>query len=455
MEDVIGNFGVVEGAGTTVVHPIGLMMLLIAGFSLVFLPRRYAIWAFIVLVCFVSSRQAISLGGFNLYFPRAMVLIFGLSRGALRGEIARIRWNRLDSLVVAYGAWYFLSGTLNWLFDVSVMKERTGYASELVGTYLMCRMLLVDFEDVRTAILGFSIAATVLVVFFFIEYTTGRNLFSVFGGVPEVTSIREGRLRCQGAFSHPIIAGVFWAAVMPLMIAGLVGNWPAKMFYFMGLITSVGIVILSASSTPILGVTVGLTGWCIFRWRHFARYGFGLFGALLVILHMIMKAPVWALIQRINITSGNSGYHRYILVDGFITHFNEWWFLGSSVGTAHWGHFTFDTANQFVAAGVASGLLGLTLFVAATVSALTASGRVQTISPSLGWGLGISIFVICVCFLGISIWAQLHFCWTFLFAIAGSLGFKREASHVSTAIFSEKTTLHGFRRGNCETVRRL
>jgi hypothetical protein len=33
-----------------------------------------------------------------------------------------------------------------------------------------------------------------LAVLFAVEMTTGRNLFSVFGGVPEITIIREDRL---------------------------------------------------------------------------------------------------------------------------------------------------------------------------------------------------------------------------------------------------------------------
>ena len=40
-----------------------------------------------------------------------------------------------------------------------------------------------------------------------LEHLTGRNVFSVFGGVPEFTVIREGKLRAQAAFAHAIVAG--------------------------------------------------------------------------------------------------------------------------------------------------------------------------------------------------------------------------------------------------------
>ncbi len=53
-----------------------------------------------------------------------------------------------------------------------------------------------------------------------------------------------------------------------------------------------------------------------------------------------MKAPVWALIQRITIFGGNSGYHRYELINQAILHFWEWFLVGtknpSSLGVTKW-----------------------------------------------------------------------------------------------------------------------
>ena len=43
----------------------------------------------------------------------------------------------------------------------------------------------------------------------------------------------------------------------------------------------------------------------------------------IVILHLIMKAPVWALIMRLNLSG--SDYHRYQLIDHTIGNFGDWW----------------------------------------------------------------------------------------------------------------------------------
>ena len=45
---------------------------------------------------------------------------------------------------------------------------------------------------------------------------------------------------------------------------------------------------------------------------------------VLVTLHLVMKAPVWALLARIDLTGSSSGYHRYVLIDQCISRFSEW-----------------------------------------------------------------------------------------------------------------------------------
>lgn len=414
----------VEGAGSTFVHPIGLMMLIVCGALLILLPRRLALWGFILLICFVSTRQAVAVSGFNFYFPRIMVLVFGLTRGFARGELLAIRLNRLDWLVILFGACYFAAGAINWEFSPFEMKMRSGYITEMVGTYFLVRMLTRDLDDVRSTIVGLAIVSLPVLGFFVVENQTGRNLFSVFGGVPEFTIVRNDRLRCQGAFSHPILAGVFWASMLPLMVGVVLERGRHRVICALGAIAALGLVVLCASSTPVLGVAAAAAGWLCFPSRRYSRQAFGAAGAMVVVLHLVMKAPVWSLIQRVNITSGSTGYHRYILVDGFITHVHEWWLVGSRLGTDHWGHFTFDTANQFVAVGVAAGIGALALFVAITVSAMFASGRIAKTAPHIGWAIGVSIFTMVVCFFGISIWGQMHFAWALPVAMAGGLGFQ-------------------------------
>ena len=49
---------------------------------------------------------------------------------------------------------------------------------------------------------------------------------------------------------------------------------------------------------------------------------------LLISLHLAMKAPVWMLINHVDLVAGNSGYHRAMLIDACVNHFSEWWLIG-------------------------------------------------------------------------------------------------------------------------------
>ena len=64
-----------------------------------------------------------------------------------------------------------------------------------------------------------SSSAIPTAIIFLNEARTGRNLFAAFGGVPSLTDMREGKLRCSGAFGNSILAGCFWASLIPLMAA--------------------------------------------------------------------------------------------------------------------------------------------------------------------------------------------------------------------------------------------
>src|SRR5690606_19445613 len=121
---------------------------------------------------------------------------------------------------------------------------------DAAGMYLLFRVLIRDMEDICAFAKAIAFISVPVAAAFTVEYVTRYNMFSVFGRVPEITEMRQGKLRCQGAFPHPIIAGCFWATVLPLVI----GLWWAKPKYrwlsAVGVICCTWIVFTTASSTP-------------------------------------------------------------------------------------------------------------------------------------------------------------------------------------------------------------
>jgi hypothetical protein len=136
-----------------------------------------------------------------------------------------------------------------------------------------------------------------------------------------------------------------------------------------------------------------------------------------------MKAPVWALIGRMDLVGGSSGHHRYELVDQFIRHVSDWWLLGTK-SNADWGFEMIDTSNQYVEEGSSGGALALIFFIAVITrcfsrlgNARKALGGQDRVREWLLWLLGASLFAHLVAFLGIFYFDQMRVAWLALLAM--------------------------------------
>jgi hypothetical protein len=140
------------------------------------------------------------------------------------------------------------------------------------------------------------------------------------------------------------------------------------------------------------------------------RWGFA---SMLVGLHLVMKAPVWALIARVDLTGSSSGYHRFILVDNCIRHFWDWWLIGTRVYNT-WGWDMWDLSNQFVACAFTGGLAALVLFIAILSRSFGGLGTARKLVEGnkneewFLWCLGAALFSTFVSFFGCSFMAQMQ-----------------------------------------------
>ena len=260
-----------------------------------------------------------------------------MSRLLVKGELRHLRPNRIDSL---YLAWIAVGG-LAYIVqraDFSAIVFVCGTSLDMLGAYLLARALIATMADLRQFAKIASLLAICVSLFFFFELSTGRNLFSIFGGVPATTVIRDNRLRCQGAFAHPILAGVFWASICALLIGAALGA-KNRLLPFAGATSCVVIIGASASSTPVLGLLAAVAFWLCWPTRTKLRYAFAAMPIILTALHLVMDAPVWHLVARVSAVGGSTGYHRFVLIDSALNHFHEWWLVGTK-WTGHWSeHF--------------------------------------------------------------------------------------------------------------------
>lgn len=430
-------------------NSIGLLVLFGTGFMMLALPRRYALLPIIFITCFMTLGQVVVIAGLHFTMMR-IVLLFGWIRVLLRGEVKRLQLNAIDRTVLAWMIIAIITHSLLWQTSEEFIN-RLGFGYNVAGFYFLFRFLLHDLGDIKrvfamTAVVIMPLAAAML-----LERATERNVFAVFGGVRPVSELRGDTLRCQGPFGHPILAGTFGAALLPFFASLW---WQGRKFKWLaiaGTLSSAAITATAGSSGPLMAFMAACFAMALWRCRRYMRLiRWGAFLAF-ISLALVMKAPVWYLIQRVNIFSGSTGDHRALLIDMFVRHFSDWWLLGTK-STISWADENmWDITNQYIWEGVNGGLLTLILFVLLIALCFRAVGRTvrrllrthrreEWREAHLVWALGACLFAHTVSFISISYFDQNVINWYMLLAMT------------STAVLIRKTAPATLSRKNKSAV---
>lgn len=448
----------VDWANQTILNPLGFAIVVVCGIATLLLPRRYALAPMLIVACFVAPAQRLTLVGLDFSLLRIMVL-FGWARLLINNELRGLTWKPLDQALVLLAAVSTVMHTLQQQTSAALIFK-LGETFDTVGMYFFFRALIRSWNDLATFLRVLCVTAAPVAVAFLIENQTGRNMFAYFGGVPETTLVREGRLRCQGAFAHPIMAGCFWAALLPLVVVHFRSGALGRTLAALGIAAMLVIIVCCASSTPVTAVLFALLAAGFFRLRAQMRGVRWALVAVLAGLHLIMEKGVWHLISRIDIVAGNTGWHRYYLIDQAINRFGEWWLVGTP-GTSHWGWGLQDVTNQYVLEGVRGGALSLAMFILVLVRAYQAVGRLWRLTPHdrqaqlQAWTLGVCLFVHTMNFIAVSYFGQIMMVWYLNLALIGSLApgaalLRRRAARKNlpeAAVFPGELTPDGAHRG--------
>jgi len=413
-----------EYANSTTMHPLALVMVLACGLGLVFSKRRAVILPCLIMAATVTPTQRFVIASVDFSLLRIIVL-FALARFMMRAEYKSIRWNALDFALIVWAASGTVIYTLQW-GEFGALVTRLGVVFETLGLYFFFRATIRSWDDIAGLAPYIAVTAGLLAVMFAFEWATRRNVFSIFGGVPEHTLVRNGRVRCQGAFSHAIIAGCFFASLMPIAAAGYWSGPSKRRAAVASVFFCLVIVFFTSSSTPlasVMAVFAGLGLWW-FRKHMGALQVAAVFG--LMALHLVMNTPVWHLVSRIDLVGGSTGYHRYKLVDSAIEHFGEWAVLGTKT-TANWGYGMQDITVQYVLEGVRGGALTLGLFLLVLALAFRNIGNAVRALPDkdprskIAWAVGVSLGVHAVTFFGVSYFGQVTMIWCLSLALSASV----------------------------------
>ncbi len=412
---------------------VGLLFTLGAGFLFVLLPRRLAILPLIASACFITLGQQVVASSLHFTALRIVVL-FGWLRLVVRGELLPpVKVNAMDKLIIVYACVGFILYNILWQSSGALINQ-LGFLYNTLGIYFLCRFLIRDPGDIRRTIKMLALCLIPLAGFMILEAVTGRNIFSVLGGVAEKSVLRDGYVRSQGPFRHAILAGTVGAVSLPLLAALLADRANGRVGVVLGITASTAIAVTSHSSGPALAFgfgIIGLLAWILRRHMRTIRWGIVF---VLVALHLVMKVPVWFLVSKISDLIGGGGWHRSYLMDQAIRHVDEWWLIGTKY-TAHWmptalvaNQKAADITNQFVAEGVMGGLLRMCLFIWIIVIGFRTVGRTVRVLEGtarslafLAWSTGACLLAHIASFFAVSYFDQIIVFWYILLAFIAAL----------------------------------
>lgn len=345
---------------------------------------------------------------------RTMVAV-GIIRVTLRGERLVGGVNGLDWAMILWAVWALISSLLH--SDVSeALVNRLGLIYDACGIYFLLRIFCQSLDEALSLCRITAVLLIPMSIMILAEKITGKNLFSLFGGISEVSEIRDGRIRAQGPFAHSILAGTVGGACVPLMI-GLFQQY--RKTAVLGTLACFAIVFASASSGPIMTLFAGIGGVMMWHFRGRMR----IFQSLAILsyaaLDLIMNAPAYYIIARIDLTGSSTSWHRAALIEAAFAHLSEWWFAGTDY-TRHWLSYGVswssahaDITNYYLKMGVWGGLPLMVLFISQLAIGFAYVGRtvkqVSVFYPQYGfmiWTIGVSLFAHSTAFISVSYFDQ-------------------------------------------------
>lgn len=406
-------------------HPAVAIVMVLGIILILLLPRKYVIVPFLCFAFLIPLGQMLVFGGLHLFLFR-ILLIFGCVRMFWMKLFAHTklfggRPEVLDTVFILWAIFRASAFLILFSFQSSALVNQGAFLLDVFGAYFFLRYLIQDDEDILRTVKALAGITIVMGACMLNEKLRSQNVFGYLGGFPITPLIRDGAIRARGTFSHPILAGCFGAVVLPLFY-WLWQSAKAKGLAIAAIIGSCCIVFSSASSTPLTALAGGILAVCFWPMRkHMRLFRWGIALAL-VSLHLVMKAPVWFLIARVDLTGASSGYHRAMLVDTFIRHFTDWWLVGTNMNDT-WGFDMWDLSNQFVAEGITGGLATFVCFITLIAISFKKIGLARKALEGdrnqewFFWFLGAAMFANIMAYFGTSYYDHSQVSWFALLAM--------------------------------------
>jgi hypothetical protein len=412
------------GTAATLLHPVVALEIGLAILLILCLPRKYVIAPLLLAIFTIPLGQVLVLGGAHFTMARILVVAGALrlmiSRRSFEGGVFAGGFNKIDCVFLLWAVCFWAAFSLQWLEVQAFVKSAANFV-DAAGGYVVMRAFIRDREDVKRTIKVFACLCLILGICMVVEQVRHANPFGAYGGISSLPAERNGKVRSQAAFDVYLTAGAFGATLIPLFV----WVWSEGRSRFMAAVGIIGATVMTVttnSSTPEMAYAVGILGLCLWPARRQMRIFRWTIVCVLLGLHLTMKAPVWALIGRLDLTGSSTSYDRFLLVDNCIRHFSDWWLVGYRYYD-QWGPDMWDLSNQYVAYALRGGLVTLVLSLFVISRSFGRLGDARKLVEGtrsqewLLWCLGSAIAAHLAAYFGVNYFDQMQFAWYALLAL--------------------------------------
>lgn len=416
------------------------------GLSADYLGMRDRVWTIAPLVILLYSvllmppEIQVEIAGLKITGYRIVIFCFVIP-AVLRFVGGASRFSFVDGAITLSSMWIVLSFAAIYGPMEGIVRGGA-VVLDAMGAYLIARTSITSHDDLRRVLVLIAPVLLLSALILMIESMTSTLLFrpaaaSIFGqasvyaggeasgGLQYMNNQRLGLMRAYSGFSHPILAGVTFASLLPLYFLSGIRSWPL----WFGIVAAI-CCIFSMSSIAFLAIAICIGFLVTDRLKNMFRLiNWPTIAAastfILIVFHFITDNGIFRFLIRYTFNPHN-GRVRLIQWDAGVNSMNEnpWFGVGyEAIQVASWLPGSLDA--HFLAIGVRNGWFTPVMLMIGCIALMIALGLCIRFHPprerNLIVGLNMTIGLLLIASMTVAYYAETNIYFMAVLGIGASI----------------------------------
>jgi hypothetical protein len=182
------------GLNASIIHPIVLVAMILSIILIFVLPRKYIVIPLLLMIFLAPWGQQIYVAGVHLFVPRILILVTLLRVAFINPNAPNSRFagglNPVDTILILWVIFRATSFIILFRGEAGAIIYQGGYIWDVLGSYIVLRMLIQTEDDIVRVVKLFAVVAFVCGLAMLNEKLRAQNIFGYLGSVPIVPDIR-------------------------------------------------------------------------------------------------------------------------------------------------------------------------------------------------------------------------------------------------------------------------